>query len=454
MKSIERNTMRIYDLANPIRKHWNWAGDGFRPHAYDDRLPESIIVYPKHGFTHVDAPCHMVRGGKTTDDCALSQLCGEAALIDISDCVPAKPVTAELLESRGYEVRRGDIVILRSNLANKFPNTSADYWIKSPYVDSSGARWLVERGLSALVIDFPQDYPAREMGDRHVANEEWIEHQIVLGSGLMHLEHVRGLDAIQERRVFLFGWPIKIPSCDGGPARPIALAEWPKGIPSIIDMSITLDEGWRNTVRIMRSKTFNVGDPVQETGFSWLGHSHTHVVMPSYVTGLHSDGIDAINDEHLEAVCNWVHVADLRANISSKIITAASLEAATEGVSTTQILLLHTGYADHTAYCSPDWLNHSPSLSTEAADWLIAKGFKTIALDFELDAATRAHNKGLLTEAQLPIEARLLRSGVILIKNVCGASKLIGRRAFMAAAPLRVPHAESAPARAMAVYWE
>jgi arylformamidase len=446
--------MRIYDLANPLRKHWNWAGDGYRPHAYDGRLPESIIVYPKHGFTHVDAPCHMVRGSKTTDDCALSQLCGEAAVIDVSDCVPAKPVTAELLEARGQDVRRGDIVILRSNLANQFPNTSADYWINSPYVDPSGARWLVERGLSALVVDFPQDYPAREMGDRHVANEEWTEHLIVLGGGLMHLEHVRGLDAIKERRVFLFGWPIKIPSCDGGPARPVALAEWPKGTPKVVDMSIALDEGWRNTVRVMRSKTFEVGDPVQETGFSWLGHSHTHVVTPSYVTSAQSDGLDAIDGERLAAVCNWVHVADLRAAASSGVIARASLEPAVAGAATAQILLLYTGHADRIAYGSPDWLKHSPALSVDAADWLIAQGFKTIALDFELEAGARASNEGLLTEAQLPVESRLLRSGIRLIKNVCGAGELLGRRAFMAAAPLRVPRAESAPARAMAVFWE
>ena len=93
-----------------------------------------------------------------------------------------------------------------------------------------------------LVIDFPQDYVAREMGDRLVTNPEFTEHQIVLGANLMHLEHVINLGAIDRDRVFLIGWPLRLPDADGGPASPVALSEWPGGEPRIVDLTLPVTE--------------------------------------------------------------------------------------------------------------------------------------------------------------------------------------------------------------------
>ena len=445
--------MRIYDLSNPIRKHWNWAGDSYRPLKTGDELPETILVYAKHGFTHVDAPCHMVRGGLTTDDCALTQLCGEATIVDVTDCVPAKPVDAALLNQRGKSVRKGDILVLRSNLHQRYPNTSQEYWTNSPYLDASGARWIVERGCVALVIDFPQDYPAREMGDRLVPNAEWIEHQIVLGGGLMHLEHVRDLDAIAEERVFLFGWPVKIPRSDGGPARPIALAAWPAGKPQVFDLSLPLDAGWRNVVRVMRAKGFEAGDPVQETGFVWLGHSHTHVVTPAYVDQ-GAPGIADLEGEGISRVCGAAVRVDLTDVGDGGRIDARLLAERAGDATAADILVLHTGFSQRVAYRDAAWLRAAPRLDADAARWIIERGFRALAVDFEIDATARSVNAGPLREADIPVEACLLRGGIVLIKNLVGLGALPARRFFLAAPPLRLPRAESAPARVMAVHWQ
>jgi kynurenine formamidase len=445
--------MKIFDLANMLRKHWNWAGDSYKPLRFDAMLPESIVIYPKHGFTHVDAPCHMIHRGKTTDDCDLSQLCGEAIIVDVSDCVPGKPITAALLESRGNAIRVGDILILRSNLNLSSPNTTNEYWFNSPFVDESAAHWIVKRGCAALVVDFPQDYVAREMGDRSVPNDEWTEHLIVLGNGLMHLEHVVGLEEISQGRVFLFGWPVKIPGSDGGPARPLALSDWPQGRAEVFDLSIGIDAGWRNTVRVMRSKSFESGDAVQETGFTWLGHSHTHVVTPGFVTGVKEDGLSALELDGMSAVCNWANRVNLPDLGPFGIIDKAMLSAGAVSCPTSEILVLCTGHAERVAYSSSDWLTRSPQLSSSAAEWVVEQGYKSVGLDFDLDAPGRARNSGLLTEAEIPIEVLLLRNGITLIKNLTGITKVSDDRFFLSAAPLRLPRADSAPARAMAVCW-
>lgn len=440
----------VADLANPIKKHWNWAGDSYRPLSTNDFLTETIVHWPKHGFTHVDAPCHMVREGPTTDDCALSQLCGEAAVIDISDLVPGGAVTADILAVRGQQVRPGDILILRSNLYQRFPNTTPAYWTNSPYVDESGARWIVERGCQALAIDFPQDYPAREMGDRLVRNEEWVEHQIVLGGRLMHLEHLRNLDRLQKDRVFLIGWPVKIAQSDGGPSRPIALLEWPKGSPDIVDLSLTLGGGWRNVVRVGRAKGFESGDPVQETGFASLGHSHTHVVMPSYIDARLAN-LDALVGDNICRLVREATIVDLT-DISGGIDRAA-LERRGGDIKNDRILVLRTGHAERCEYTSPDWLARSPHLTQDAAAWIVERKFSAIAADFELDMGRKKVGLGLACKSDIPVETSLLRAGVALIKNVTQLSKLDGRDFLIAAMPLYLPGAESAPARVLALQW-
>lgn len=444
--------MSVIDLSNPHKKHHSWAGDSYRPFPTDDRLTETVVVYPKHGFTHVDAPSHMIRGGWSVDDCSLGQLCGEAALIDVSDCVPGKPATAELLETRGGHVRKGDILILRSNLFDRFPNTDRSYWTQSPYVDESGSRWIVERGCAALVVDFPQDYLAREMTGREIKNHEWTEHQIVLGARLMHVEHVRNLDQIRQQRVFFAGWPVRLPGADGGPARPVVLSEWPKGAARVIDLSLPLDSGWRNVVRVGRLLAFEKGDPVQETGFVALGHSHTHVVMPSYVD-FSAASLDTLKGPGMGRVVGAADLVDLSDYAAGAPITGKLLAERAKNTDPQRILVLRTDHTARMPYSAQDFVARSPSLAEDAANWILDRGFKTVAVDFEIDAGRARAGCDLVRARDIPIEARLLKKGLVLIKNLCGLSQIAGTQFHLIAMPLHLPGAESAPARVLGVQW-
>ena len=64
----------VVSLTHPIARHWNWLGDTLRREPEEGFLAETGVDWPKHGFTHVDAPCHMVRGSLTLDECGLDQL--------------------------------------------------------------------------------------------------------------------------------------------------------------------------------------------------------------------------------------------------------------------------------------------------------------------------------------------------------------------------------------------
>lgn len=436
-------------LANPIEKHWNWLGETLRIDPGGDALPETGVEWAKHGFTHVDAPCHMIRGGATLDECGLDQLCGEAALVDVSDRVPAQPITGEVLAARARHVRRGDILILRSNLHRRFPNTTDDYWQQSPWLDASGSRWVVERGCKALVIDFPQDHNAREMNARLVTNEEFVEHQIVLGAKLMHLEHVVSLWAIAQDRVFLVGWPLRLPRADGGPASPVAITEWPAPNPRIVDLSLPIEADWRRKASVWLAKSFERGDPVQETGVRFEGHSHTHVLTPRYVSPT-APGLDAFLGEPLVGPSDIVELSDAPDN---EPIGVPDLEPRLPSAPAGGILVLRTRFMERCPYGDTEWLSRSPWLTEAAAELIAARGYRVVAADFELDEGRKGLGAGPARRSDLKAEATLLEAGLALVKHVTNLGALADETPWLVAMPLNLPGTEAAPARVLALEW-
>ena len=438
----------VISLSNRIESHWSWSGDTLRIEPEEGRLPETGVDWPKHGFTHVDAPCHMIRGGRTLDDCDLNQLCGEAAVVDVSDLVPSGAVTADVLEQRGGHVAAGDLLILRSNLREVHPNTTEDYWLKSPYVDAGGSQWIVDRGCRALVIDFPQDYVAREMGDRIVTNPEFTEHQIVLGANLMHLEHVVNLSAIDQDRVFLIGWPLRLPGADGGPASPIALTRWPGPEPRIVDLSLPVTDNWTGKVSIGLAKAFEKGDPVQESRVRFEGHSHTHVLTPKFI-GV-GDGLEAFMGARLARPADIAHLTDVAdgARIDVDHLTRAVPEPTGNNM-----LLIHTGFSERIAYDDPQWCGLSPSLTEAAAHWIADAGYEAVGTDFEPDEGRRKAGTAGVRRSDLEAEAVLLEQGVCLAKNLTCLGELSAAHPFVVAMPLNLADAEAAPARVLAMEW-
>ena len=260
--------MKFINHSNPLRKHWNWASNiNFK------NIHNFNLEITKHGFTHVDAPSHMIRGGKSLDKCNLDLLCGWAKIVDVSECIGDKPITHNILEEKLKDVDEGDIIVLRSNLNKLFPNTSKRYWENSPYLEDSGSKFLISKKIKSIVFDFPQDRAAKDLQFRVVKNHEFTEHQIVLGANVMHVEHVINLDLIKNNNFFLFSLPIKLPKADGGNCTPISIHGIKNKKYEIIDHSKSMlnNEHFKSYLTL----DFNKGDQVQETGFCLTGLTHT-----------------------------------------------------------------------------------------------------------------------------------------------------------------------------------
>ena len=216
---------RIVDLSMAIEDHFRWpvarsqkgdleAGDAFQITRLD------WIV---HGFTHIDAPRHMVAGGDTTSEVALDRTIGAAAVLDLTGIAPNTEITARMIAAAAGHLEAGDIALIKTCWERVHSPRTPEFWTESPYLSAEACRWLLHRKIKALGVDFPQDYPIRELLDgKQAPIAEFVSHDILLRNGVILIEYLTNLGALSGPRTTLFALPLKIPDADGAPARVIA----------------------------------------------------------------------------------------------------------------------------------------------------------------------------------------------------------------------------------------
>lgn len=192
----------------------------------------------EHGGTHVDAPVHFYRGGRTVDAIPLEQLVGPAIVVDVS---------AEAQADRDYQVRIPDfrrwetehgriqggiIVLLRTGFGKFWPDRNrymgtdergkeAVARLHFPGLHPDAAKWLVsERSIKAIGLDTPSiDYGQSRHFGSHVALFE---------RGVPAFENVANLELLPARGITVIALPMKIRGGSGGPLRIVAIVE-PEG---------------------------------------------------------------------------------------------------------------------------------------------------------------------------------------------------------------------------------
>src|SRR5207302_10630932 len=66
-----------------------------------------------HTGSHVDFSAHVEEGGEDAADVSLDRICGDAMVLDLHELGADQPITVELVEATGKDVRHGDIVLGR-----------------------------------------------------------------------------------------------------------------------------------------------------------------------------------------------------------------------------------------------------------------------------------------------------------------------------------------------------
>lgn len=163
--------MKYIDLTHTFKKEM--------PAYPGDPMPELIQVssIDKDGYndfqvktgmhvgTHMDAPLHMLPGGKRLSEYSADTFFGEGRLIDARG---KNSVDVDLLEGR--KISKGDIVLIMTGFYKKFGAT--DYYEKYPEITESFASKLIELGVKMVGLDTPSpDRPPFKIHKMLLKNE-------------------------------------------------------------------------------------------------------------------------------------------------------------------------------------------------------------------------------------------------------------------------------------------
>ena len=207
--------MKIYDISWPISQGiTEYKNKGTIQLAeakrFDtDGVRDSIITLGTHTGTHVDAPSHFLRDGKTIDMISLDRVMGRARVIDFMMVVDA--ISADDLER--HDIQEGDIILLRT--ANSAQNVTDSFKGNFIYLDPSAAQYLAQKKIKAVAID----YLGIERGD-----PEHTTHITLMKADIAIIEGVR-LSHVPAGDYFMICLPLAIIGLEAAPARAILMTE-------------------------------------------------------------------------------------------------------------------------------------------------------------------------------------------------------------------------------------
>jgi arylformamidase len=205
----------IYDITIPISKDTPiWKGDK-EVKIYRDRsiatgadYNVSLLEIGVQTGTNMDAPFHVIDAGRTVDQIPLEQLIGLAQVVAVPPEI--ETIDAGFLSNCGLaaDVQRVLFKTRNSKFWNDQPLRFREDFIS---VDTSGARWLIEKGVVLAGIDWFSISPMQDLKNPH---------EILLRGGAVILENL-DLRKVPAGSYELICLPLKLTGTDGAPVRAI-----------------------------------------------------------------------------------------------------------------------------------------------------------------------------------------------------------------------------------------
>lgn len=175
------------------------------------------IVIGSHCGTHIDAPRHFIKNGKTIDKLNFRKFIGMAEIVEFKNL------------PKNYEITKSDLIkkikhkFLKKIIFNfgwdKFYGKKK-FYKDHPFLSIEACKWIVKNKYHLIGMDSPQIEDSRiQMHTRF----DGQNHKILLKSGIILLEYLKNLDKIKSKKFKLIVAPLNIKGSDGSPARCFAI---------------------------------------------------------------------------------------------------------------------------------------------------------------------------------------------------------------------------------------
>ena len=202
--------MRFVDLSHPISNEMTtYPSDPNvtivrEKEIHSDRTLLHQFTMGTHTGTHLDAPAHIISGGKTLDDFPLSSFTGKTVKVDINSM-------REL--DKGGEKIEG--IIFESNWYRRFKEPEIYFGSDRPEIPIYLVKKVIEMGIKYFGCDLPSV-------DDSGSKEKPVHHAL-LGANIIIYESLTNLDKLPTIKPFQFyGFPLPFEGLDGSPVRAVA----------------------------------------------------------------------------------------------------------------------------------------------------------------------------------------------------------------------------------------
>jgi kynurenine formamidase len=171
--------------------------------------------------THMDAPCHVIPGGRTIDQLPLQELITDCIVIDVSDVANENykilPEVVTDFESSHGLIPKNSVVIFYTGWDKRW-NNPEEYRnsYKFPFLDIATAELLIERGIFGLGTD-TLSADTGEVG--------FPVHRAILGANKYLIENVANAKMLPPTGAKILVLPLKIKDATEAPIRLIAILE-------------------------------------------------------------------------------------------------------------------------------------------------------------------------------------------------------------------------------------
>ena len=207
--------MKIIDISQQICEEMTvYPGDpNFRSHLVcgfkqGDICEVSELTIGSHCGTHVDAPLHMIPGGKTIEKMDLDCFIGPCRVITL----PTAVVTEKMLMD--YHISKGERILLRTDPKAAYTPKNGEF---NPAVLSvRAAQYLAETGVKLVGIDSPT-VENMEICDGEI-------HRALLSGGVAILEGLL-LEKADREEYFLSALPLSLAGENGAPCRAVLIEQ-------------------------------------------------------------------------------------------------------------------------------------------------------------------------------------------------------------------------------------
>lgn len=120
-------------------------------HSRDGFEARELKLITHHG-THIDAPKHIIEGGKSIDEYPISYFLGRAVILNMTYKKPKDEITSEDLKTYENIIAKNEIVLLNTGWSKK-RMLNKEYLYQWPYLDIDGAKFLSNYTLKMVGTD-------------------------------------------------------------------------------------------------------------------------------------------------------------------------------------------------------------------------------------------------------------------------------------------------------------